>query len=288
MYPKKKPALNILCEFPEALISLCDCDVLYMPKGLALHKSFYHTHMWRCSYQPPTHEVANYNYKGPVIARIPEAYKAITSNDNKIIQDVLTSTVSCFAKLIQLLKRMDENISPEFFFHQLAPFFNGTDESQDAYPDGLAYEGVVPEVKKTPSTSAAQNSTIPTFDIFLGIQHKESTKKAFYYKRQQMPKHHRRFLEALEKQPSLREYIMTCGDPQLLATYNEALKGLSEFRSQHIVLVTRFVVIPFRNITSVGGEASDGNSTNEDSNDTPLPFMAHLQSSRNETSQSEL
>lgn len=220
---------------------------------------------------------------GPVIAQMPEAYKAIDTKDNKTIYEVLKSTVSCFAKLTQLLKRMDEHVSPEFFFYHLAVYFNGTDE-QNVYPDGFVYEGTVPEVRKVPPTNAAQSSTIPAFDIFLDVQHTGTTRKSFRNDRAQMPKYHRNFLEELEKQPSMREYITTCGDPQLSATYNEALKGLSEFRSQHIVLVTRYVVIPYRNL--MNGEA--GNKSNDSEESVPLPFMTHLQSSRNETSQSEV
>ena len=57
-----------------------------------------------------------------------------------------------------------------------------------------------------------------------------------------MPTKHREFLETLAHQPSVREYAKQSQNSKLIASYNGAIEALAKFRSEHVILVTRYIV----------------------------------------------
>lgn len=57
-----------------------------------------------------------------------------------------------------------------------------------------------------------------------------------------MPAKHREFLNTLAKQPSVRSYVQESGDIELIKCYDKAVKALELFRSEHIKLVTSYII----------------------------------------------
>ena len=57
-----------------------------------------------------------------------------------------------------------------------------------------------------------------------------------------MPPKHREFLKALSHQPTARDYVQNSGNSELLKCYNEVVDALVSFRSEHRILVTRFII----------------------------------------------
>ena len=63
-----------------------------------------------------------------------------------------------------------------------------------------------------------------------------------------MPREHCQFLVALGQATPLRPYVLEHRDnTALVAAYNSCLEQLGTFRSQHIIIVTRYIAIPAKN-----------------------------------------
>ena len=59
-----------------------------------------------------------------------------------------------------------------------------------------------------------------------------------------MPPAHQEFLLSLESGPSVREFILSKGDSELKADYNECVKAMVSLRNYHLQIVTKYIVIP--------------------------------------------
>ena len=92
--------------------------------------------------------------------------------------------------------------------------------------------------------------------------------------RHYMPAKHRDFLEALTHQPSVREYIKQCKDRDLIAGYNGAVEALAHFRSEHVILVTRYIVLQKKHSVNASLDTRGAGGT---------PFMSFLKQVRDDT-----
>lgn len=181
----------------------------------------------------------------PGINAIVEALAAMCNGDDQKLTNCLELLSSSVKGTTMALKRLGQECTPEVFFRQMRPFYAGT-RKEDGFKNGLLFEGVTEEQKGYAGTSAAQSSVLSTFDIFLGVEHKDS----FFEEQQQYrPPLHRLFLEDLAQQPSLRHHVMSSGNTKLVASYNRCITELSEFRTQHLILVTRFIINPSHQYT---------------------------------------
>jgi indoleamine 2,3-dioxygenase len=60
-----------------------------------------------------------------------------------------------------------------------------------------------------------------------------------------MPRRHREFLHAVEREPDIGTFVHTHSqNEQLRKAYADCLNALARFRNFHIQMVTRYVVLP--------------------------------------------
>ena len=195
------------------------------------------------------------------------AYNAISSRDNKILGRSLMIIEETLQKMNTTLEFM-QNCTPYFFYWELRPFLG--------FPEcGVIYSGVSPETKHYRSGSGAQDSAIPAFSIFLGIKHGKDEKETLDDLALYMPAKHREFLDTLSKQPSVRCYVQESGDAELIKCYDKAVRALESFRSEHIKLVTSYII----NAKRSRGEET----TEEDKGTGGTPFMQFLKNVRDNT-----
>ncbi|KAI9368156.1 Indoleamine 2,3-dioxygenase [Aspergillus egyptiacus] len=105
--------------------------------------------------------------------------------------------------------------------------------------------------------------------------------------RSYMPGPHRRFLEDLEKGPSLRDFVTRePSDDALVRAFHHAVEQLAKLRSKHLQVVARYVVLPATRkarsssaVTSVQkqGERRELHGTGG------MPVMTFLKQVRDET-----
>ena len=170
---------------------------------------------------------------------------AVAHQDSDCIIKCLNKVTESIKNMLLTLQRMYDECKPDFFYNKMRPFQAGS-KNLVAFSGGLIFEGVDTEPKKFIGGSAAQSSTLPVFDILLGVEHHGTDDKEFLdTQKWHMPRSHRQFLLALSLQPSLREYVQHHRSNEVLVTaYNNCIKELGHFRSQHIILVTRYIVGP--------------------------------------------
>jgi indoleamine 2,3-dioxygenase len=171
------------------------------------------------------------------------------------------------------LSRMFEKCSPVKFYTEIRPFQAGS-KGLDVFPDGIIFEGVDPLPRQYNGASAAQSSIIHVFDVFLGTTFSGSELDFLQTMRSHMPLKHAQFLKKLGEMPSVRDYCVASRNRDLITSYNGAVEELGEFRCDHIVMVTRYIVNQLQH--SVNSSLNTKGSGGTD-------FMKFLKKVRDET-----
>lgn len=178
----------------------------------------------------------------PGVKAVVEAYHAIEKNDHQVLAEKLKEVKLSIEHIREVLKMMHTHCHPKQFYGEMRRFQRGTNE-KDYHPNGLSYEGVEPQPETCCGASAAQSSTIPVFDIFLGVKHAGKHLDFLHEQRKYMPPKHREFLETLEKQKSVRQYIKQSSNQELMQSFDDVATALEKFRNSHLrQLVQRFIL----------------------------------------------
>ena len=209
----------------------------------------------------------------PGLKAITNAYCSVMNHDHQGLARDLLTVRDTLEHMLETLLKMYEQCDPKVFFVKIRPFQAGSKGLQ-AFPAGLLYEGVDPEPLQYHGASAAQSSSVHVFDVFLGGTHTGSDAEFLQTMRHYMPAKHRDFLEALTRQPSVREYIKQSKDRSLIAGYNGAVEALAHFRSEHVILVTRYIVLQKKHSVNASLDLRGTGGT---------PFMSFLKQVRDNT-----
>ena len=177
----------------------------------------------------------------PSLCAIEHVFEDMLSGNVFSVQQCLQTMQVSLCSMTKELNKMFDRCDPLVFYLGIRPFQAGS-KGLDAFPEGIVYEGVTPIPKQFHGASAGQTPTIHTFDIFLGASHSGSDKEFLEVMRQYMPRNHRLFLEKLQTMPSVRDYCEKSGNADLIKSYNSAVQELAEFRTAHVVIVTRYIV----------------------------------------------
>jgi len=152
--------------------------------------------------------------------------------------DGLERIANVISDLTAILDRTAEHCDPYIFYHRVRPFLT-------AWPDpGLIYEGVADAPRQLAGGSAAQSSLIQTIDAALGVSHEDERSQPFLQAmRRYMPEPHRRFIEAIEQGPSVRDWALSEGAryPQMRERYGACVSELERFRTTHFELAVRYI-----------------------------------------------
>ena len=218
----------------------------------------------------------------PGIKATIECFAAAKNGDIKGVTHYLNEVKESIVQMEKILVRMYDECKPEEFYDLIRPFQAGT-KNLVAFSSGLIYEGVDKEAKSYGGASAGQSSTLPVFDILLNVVHYDTAKEFLDTQRWHMPRQHRQFLMYLSQQPSLREFILRHKDDKdLVESYNNCITQLGSFRSQHIILVTRYIVGQAKRFQKDNvDETSDGTLATTGTGGSD--FMIFLKSVRDDT-----
>nr|XP_010956504.1 indoleamine 2,3-dioxygenase 2 isoform X1 [Camelus bactrianus] len=174
--------------------------------------------------------------------------KALVQAVNAILQPSPESLLQALQRLrlsIQDIKgvlgQMHDYADPDVFYAVIRIFLSGWKDNP-AMPAGLIYEGVSNEPLRYSGGSTAQSTVLQAFDEFLGIHHSEESADFLHKMRDYMPPSHKAFIEEIHSAPSLRDHILSSGNGQLLAAYNQCVEALVALRSYHIAMVTKYLI----------------------------------------------
>ena len=210
----------------------------------------------------------------PAIKAIADIIAARTEGDKDGIVCGLVIMESTLRSLTILIhSKFQEKCDPKIFFTVIRPYLCGT-KGCDAFPNGVLYEGVDSERLQFRGASGVQTSIFQSIDALMGTQHEVEPADFLSEMRSYMPSKHQAFIKYVSEQPPLREYVIRSVYPKLVQQYNATVDALVRYRSEHIVLVTTYIVNqikhssdPSRNVKGTGGS----------------PFMRFLKSVRDMT-----
>ena len=208
----------------------------------------------------------------PIIPLMLTAIAAAREDDATTVASCLHTFAERLDDLTTLLLRMYEMCDPHIFYHRIRPFLAGSKNMADAgLPNGVIYEdGSGNETfRQYAGGSNAQSSLIQFFDIVLGIEHRPTGEKKptrgrdaeregrapppkhnfIMEMRQYMPGPHARFLNDVQSVANIRDYVEQNQDNRpLCVAYDACLSMLRALRDKHIAIVTRYIVIPSREV----------------------------------------
>ena len=169
------------------------------------------------------------------------AYEAMLEDSVEQLIEELRKVQTSLQGMQRAAKKMHEGCSPSHYYTRVRQFLAGT-VGLSVLPNGIEYEGVGTPPIKYYGSSASQSTAIQAFDVFLGVEH-TGTDKAFLDTMQlYMPKKCREFLTAISHLPSLRGYVKKSASYEVVKSYNAAIQALASFRSEHIILATRYIL----------------------------------------------
>jgi indoleamine 2,3-dioxygenase len=214
----------------------------------------------------------------PALAAIVAAQRAVARQEPEQVADPLAIIANSIENMNRILLRMPERCDPYIYFHRVRPYIHGW-ANQPSLPAGMVYEGVKEYAGKPQyfrGETGAQSSIIPALDAALAITHAEDMLRSYLNEmRDYMPPKHRRFIEAVEAGPSVRDFVLrhSQAHPTLRDFYNAAIEEVSKFRSTHLEYAHSYINKQTR------GDARNPNSIGTGG----TPFMPYLTKHRNET-----
>ncbi|KDN63909.1 putative indoleamine 2,3-dioxygenase [Colletotrichum sublineola] len=182
-----------------------------------------------------------------------------------------TFTGSLDESWFYLVSRMHESCDPNIFYNRIRTFLAGSKNMAEAgLPDGVNYDdgSGKEDYRQYSGGSNAQSSLIQFFDIILGIDHRPTGEKRdpsteseresrapvprhnfIMEMRRYMPGPHARFLKDVSGVANIREFVESRKDNRnLCLAYDACLAMLSAFRDKHIAIVTRYIILPSREV----------------------------------------
>ncbi|KAM6486010.1 indoleamine 2,3-dioxygenase [Trichoderma sp. SZMC 28011] len=193
-----------------------------------------------------------------IIQTIMGALEAAKTRNYSVISDALQEITSFINSAGKLLERMYEKCDPKTFYHRVRPFLAGSKNMGAAgLPRGLFYDegDGKGQWRQLQGGSNGQSCLIQLLDVVLGIEHNSNCvaeQKSFHHEaREYMPGPHRRFLLHVADSCNIRELAMlpegevaSAEHQRLRTAYLAAADQLCEFRSIHIQIVTRYIILP--------------------------------------------
>lgn len=177
----------------------------------------------------------------PAVKAVIDAQASLVKNNSDIFANLQTIKTS-IQEMRTIIKQMSPGCNPEVFYHKHRPLLSGWDDNP-LIPNGLLYEGASPKPQKFAGGSAAQSSVIQILDAGLGVQHSGQEGKFLVRMRDYMPPNQRGLIRHVEQGPSIRKTCLA-GTQELRDSYNECLSELGMFRTDHLILVARYITTP--------------------------------------------
>lgn len=211
----------------------------------------------------------------PALRAIGQVFDHMANQRDADVRTCLSEIKQSLTLIRGEVKQMADRCKPTAFYTDIRPFQAGS-KGLDALPEGLVYEGVDDRPQQYRGANAGQSSIIYAIDVALGARHSGKESDFLTEMKSYMPHKHQMFLEKLADLTPIRDYCKLSGKPELIASFNETIEELSQFRTDHVILVTRFIVNQQRH--SVNPTLNNKGSGGTD-------FMQLLKKIRNETLQ---
>ncbi|GKT97763.1 indoleamine 2,3-dioxygenase [Colletotrichum tofieldiae] len=185
---------------------------------------------------------------GPIIPLMLTAVAAARQGDVVTVTRCLRTFAERLTDLTNILQRMHESCDPNIFYNRIRTFLAGSKNMAEAgLPDGVNYDNGSgkEDYRQYSGGSNAQSSLIHRNEN-LGpgaapqFHHGDASVHA---------RPHARFLKDVSSVANIREFVESRKDDRnLCLAYDACLAMLSAFRDKHIAIVTRYIILPSREV----------------------------------------
>lgn len=212
---------------------------------------------------------------GELLEEATQLIDHLQAADEARIESSLRAMSTAWDDINAIFDRMPDQCDPYVYFHRVRPWIHGWKDNP-ALGDGLVYEGVA-ETLGAPQAfrgqTGSQSSIVPAMDALLSVGHAADPLRTFLDElHAYRPPTHRRFIEDLRANSSLRAFIEGAGNKALTELYNESVMKLARFRTRHLEYAASYI-----NKQSKGGAGND-----PDVGTGGTPFMKYLKKHRDE------
>ena len=213
---------------------------------------------------------------GPALAAIPPLLEAVKNDDLPMVKQQMGAIKQAWGNINPVFDRMPDRCDPHTYYLRVRPYIHGF-KGNPALPDGLIYEGVEKfegKPQQFRGQTGSQSSIVPTMDALLQIEHEQDPMREFldelhFYR----PPKHRKFIEDVRDQSSLRQYVIDKADDELTRLYNDIVEYVQSFRTRHLEYAASYI--------NKQARSSTGNPTEVGTGGTP--FMKYLKKHRDES-----
>ncbi|WP_114519951.1 indoleamine 2,3-dioxygenase [Altererythrobacter sp. ZODW24] len=188
---------------------------------------------------------------------------------------LLTEMDGAWEKIYDVFKRMTERCDPYIYFNRVRPYIHGW-ANNPALNGGLIYDGVEAYEGKPQALrgqTGSQSSIVPAMDALFGVAHSADPLKSFLDElHQYRPVKHRKFIEDLAEQSTLREFVEASGVQSLKEAFNKCIEQVARFRTRHLEYAASYI----------NKQAADVPGNDPDVGTGGTPFMKYLKKHRDE------
>ncbi|WP_271077835.1 indoleamine 2,3-dioxygenase [Aurantiacibacter sp. MUD61] len=172
--------------------------------------------------------------------------------------------------------RMTERCDPYVYFHRVRPYIHGWANNPALESGGLIYEGVEKLGEKPQALrgqTGSQSSIVPAMDALFQVGHSDDPLKHFLDElHAYRPVQHRKFIEDLAAQSTLRDFVGKSGKQSLKDAFNACLNQSARFRTRHLEYAASYINKQAGSIVGNDPDVGTGGT----------PFMRYLKKHRDE------
>ncbi|WP_305096041.1 indoleamine 2,3-dioxygenase [Croceibacterium aestuarii] len=171
--------------------------------------------------------------------------------------------------------RMPERCDPYIYFNRVRPYIHGW-ANNPALNGGLVYQGVekfggAPRAFR--GQTGSQSSIVPAMDALFQVGHSDDPLKHFLTElHEYRPVAHRRFIEDLAAQSTLRDFVAAAKSPSLTLAFNACVEQAARFRTRHLEYAASYI----------NKQMTDKAGNDPDVGTGGTPFMKYLKKHRDE------
>ena len=197
------------------------------------------------------------------------------NGDDAEAERLLVEMDEAWERIYGHFARMGERCDPYIYFHRVRPYIHGW-ANNPALDGGLVYEGVEKFGSKPQAfrgQTGSQSSIVPAMDALFQVGHSADPLRSFldelhHYR----PVQHRRFIEDLAAQSTLRDFVSASGSQSLKDAFNACLEQSARFRTRHLEYAASYINKQAGSIAGNDPDVGTGGT----------PFMKYLKKHRDE------
>ncbi|ABC63300.1 indoleamine 2,3-dioxygenase [Erythrobacter litoralis] len=201
---------------------------------------------------------------------------AAKTGDESEAERLLVEMDAAWERIYAHFARMPERCDPYIYFHRVRPYIHGWANNPALKGGGLIYEGVdqlggKPQALR--GQTGSQSSIVPAMDAVFQVGHSDDPLKSFLDElHRYRPVQHRRFIEDLTAQSTLRSFVEGSSSQSLKDAFNACLNQSARFRTRHLEYAASYINKQAGSIAGNDPDVGTGGT----------PFMRYLKKHRDE------